>query len=211
LFAYLKARADEFRENPDEGLVSHLVHSELDGAPLDDDTLLSLLFSVVAGGVDTVTETMSYWMRYLARNPDKRDELVDDPTAIGDAVEELLRRFSVVWVIRTAKQDFEFKGVQFKSNDQFILLLSLLGLDETKNPNPLEVDLHRDRSFHAAFALGAHRCVGSHLARMELRLFLEEWLSRIPEFSITEGTESQTGAGMMISFVRQLSLSWPTS
>ena len=109
-----------------------------------------------------------------------QDRLRADPTLIGEAVEEFLRKFGIANVVRIVTRAAEFGGVQLKAGERVLLMLAAGNYDPKIFPNPAEFDLDRDNKTHISFNTGPHRCVGSHLARVELKLFYEEWFKRMP-------------------------------
>ena len=167
------------RREPKDDMMSVLVAAEVDGRPLDREEILSMGFLLFLAGLDTVTSAMTSCLAYVAQNPDLRDRLVADPALIREAVEEILRRHSVVNLVRTATQDFEWEGLQIKDGEQFLVATILANLDETANPDALQVDVERSPNPHLGFGAGPHRCVGSHLARIEMRVVMEEVLARL--------------------------------
>jgi cytochrome P450 len=132
---------------------------------------------------------------------------VADPSLIPNAIEEFLRRYGIPNTARVMTHDFEYKGVAFKQGEQILLSKTLHGLDERRYPDPLRVDLRRDVRRHAAFGDGVHRCPGSFLARLEMRIFLEEWLPRVPEFGIKRGETVRTSSGP-VNGMLYLPLAW---
>jgi cytochrome P450 len=187
IFAYARGKIAERRAKPGPDLITRLTRSEVFGRPLSDDELVGMVTLILVGGMDTVVTAMSFAAHFLARNPAKRRELIAEPALISKAVDELLRRFPVVNQGRCVRADTVFKGVQMKANDMVILPTTLAGLDERAFPNPLEVDFRRPTPIHATFGNGAHRCPGSNLGRTELKVFLQEWLPRIPDFRVAAG------------------------
>jgi cytochrome P450 len=187
IFAYARGKIAERRAKPGPDLITRLTRSEVFGRPLSDDELVGMVTLILVGGMDTVVTAMSFAAHFLASNPAKRRELIAEPALISKAVDELLRRFPVVNQGRCVRADTVFKGVQMKANDMVILPTTLAGLDERAFPNPLEVDFRRPTPIHATFGNGAHRCPGSNLGRTELKVFLQEWLPRIPDFRIAAG------------------------
>jgi cytochrome P450 len=146
-------------------------------------------------------------MHHLARNPDDRRLLADNPRLLPDAVDEFMRRFGLVSICRLVTRDVEFYGVPLKK-DELILLPSMLhGLDERINPNPMTVDFNRSGHRHSGFGQGPHHCVGRHLARTELQITIREWLARIPDFEIAPGQEPEYIGGL-VGCVRALHLRW---
>lgn len=197
-------------ERPGEDLISRIAAIEVDGKPLSHDETLGECAQVLFGGLDTVAGTMGFVMRFMAENPAHRRELAQDSSLIPHAVEELLRRHSIPAVARRLTQDLEFGGVTMKAGDQVMLAPVLHGLDERAWPEPLKVDFHRPITEHFAFGKGVHKCPGASLARRELTILLEEWLARIPDFSIAPGDHPVTTNGQVMGMVR-LPLVWSPS
>jgi cytochrome P450 len=188
--AYFNDVIDRLQAAPSETLLSRIVHSEVDGRPLTRDELLGTFHLLLLGGLDTITATLDCMIAYLANHPDQRQCLVDDPSLTPGAVEELLRRETpVMMVIREVAQDHEINGVQMHQGDAAVLLLGAADADLSEFDAPDSCDFWREGNRHLAFGGGPHRCLGSHLARLELRIALEEWHRRIPEYAIADGTE----------------------
>jgi cytochrome P450 len=129
-----------------------------------------------------VVSSMGFFMNFLGRHPPHCRQLVDEPTLIPDAVEELLRRHGISNFGRMVARDFEFKGLPMREGDLVLLPAALYNLDERKYTDPMTVDFRRPVKHHMGFGTGIHRCLGAQLARVELRVLLQEWLPRIPEF-----------------------------
>ena len=134
-------------------------------------------------------------------------EDIADPGLIPKAVEELMRRYAIATAGRILVQDHDYKGVVMKAGDMVIMPTVAVSFDESRFDDPLKVDFTRNASGHAAFSRGVHTCVGSMLARTELRIFMEEWLARIPEFRVKPGFELQISSGT-VSGIRKLPLEW---
>lgn len=187
---YMEAAIDARRKNPDDMLLSNLVHMEMDGRSLTREELLGIAHLLMLGGLDTVTATLDCAIAYLANHPGHRRQLVDDPSLIVGAVEELLRwETPVQMVARVVKQDATIGGVDVKAGDRVAVLIGAADGDEREFDAADTVDFARQPNRHVAFGAGPHRCLGSHLARLELRVALEEFHRRIPEYRIPEGTE----------------------
>jgi cytochrome P450 len=139
---------------------------------------------------------MGFAARFLATSPAHRRELIDHPERIPAAVEELLRRFPVVNQGRVVVSDMVYKGVTMRAGDAMIMPTTLHGLDDRKFDDPMKVDFSRPTPIHSTFGNGVHRCPGSLLARTELKIFLEEWLKRIPDFRIKPGATAGVRAGV---------------
>jgi cytochrome P450 len=135
-------------------------------------------------------------------------ELRSDPLKLMRSAEEMFRRFPVVSDARMVAKDLSFKGVQLKRGDMILLPTALHGLDETLNPEPWKLDLDRRGMSHSTFGGGPHRCAGMHLARMETIISLEEWLKRIPEFSLRADAKPTYFSGI-VAAVENVPLVWP--
>jgi len=196
------------RAQPRPDLFSKMVNAKVDGRDYTPQETFGLLVNVIFGGLDTVAASIAFLTRHLAEHPALRKQLVADRSLIPVAIEEFLRRFGVPNTARVITHDFEYGSVQFKAGEQIMLPKLLHGLDERRYPDPLTVDFTRPQSRHAAFGDGPHRCPGAGLARMEMRVFLEEWLSRIPDFGIKPGERPVTSSGNVVG-VMFLPLVWP--
>jgi cytochrome P450 len=185
----------ERRRNPGPDLFSRMVNAKINGELIDDYQLAGMLFNVIFGGLDTVASALTFTAHCLATHPDIRQALLNDRSLIPNAIEEFLRRYGIPNTARVITHDFEHNGVSFRQGEQVLLSKTLHGLDERRFPDPLRVDLHRDVRRHAAFGDGPHRCPGSFLARLEMRIFLEEWLARVPDFHVPEGASVVTSSG----------------
>jgi cytochrome P450 len=134
---------------------------------------------------------------HLAQNPEDRQRIVDDESVINSAVEELLRwETPVPAVARIAVEDTEVQGCPIHAGQHVMLLLASANTDESHDPSLDSVDLTRNPNPHLAFGGGVHRCLGSHLARIELRVALREWHRRIPEYSLVPGTVLEYTSGL---------------
>ncbi|WP_181780398.1 cytochrome P450 [Pseudonocardia pini] len=184
---YLTTLIDHRTEHPGDDLVSVLIASEVDGEQLTREEVLRSVFLLFMAGLDTVMSAHSWFWWHLARNPGHRQQILDDEAVVPSAIEELLRVNSFVNDARTVREDTEFAGVAMKKGDRVWLSSSSACRDPREFPDPLTVDLRRSPNRHIAFAAGPHRCVGSHLARLELRVTMEEWHRRIPHYRIPEG------------------------
>ena len=167
-----------------DDLITVMVNSEINGQRIAHDKALGLISLLLLGGLDTVVNFLGFFMVYLAHHPEKVAEMRDDSVTLMRGVEELFRRFPVVSDARMVAKDIEYDGVQLKRGDMILLPTALHSLDETKNPDPWTVDLGRKNPSHSTFGGGVHRCAGLHLARMEVTVTLQEWLKRIPQFSL---------------------------
>ena len=207
LHAYTQKWIRERRAQPGSDLFSKIVNATIGNQPLTDEQTAGMLSNVIFGGLDTVAAALSFTARCLAENPDVRAELRADKALIPAAIEEFLRRFGIPNTGREITHDFDYKGVPLRAGDMILLPKTLHGLDERRYPQPLQLNFHRARNLHAAFGSGPHRCPGSFLARMELKIFLEQWLERIPDFHIPPGQQPRTSSGP-VNGVLYLPLAW---
>ena len=204
--AYLEEKLQLRRKRPGTDLFSQIVLAEKEGR-IDPSESSAMALNILFGGIETVTSALSFVARFLATHPGHRRELQGDPALIPVAVEEFLRRFGILNLGRTATRDVTIKGAPIRKGEQILLPLHLHGLDESKFERPLEVDFHREHYRHITFGVGPHRCLGSNLARPELRIFLEEWLKRVPDFEIAPGEKPRGESGAALAFT-YLPLKW---
>jgi len=207
IYEYFERTIDERQKSPRDDLMTDLVTAEIEGERLDRNEVLDICFLLLLAGLDTVTATLGCNMAYLAANPQQRRNLLRKPSLIPGAVEELLRwETPVAAVPRIATRDLTLRGFEIKAGEVVTFLLGAANTDEEHFDRAGEVDFERDRNIHTAFGVGPHRCLGSHLARMELRVALEEWHRRIPEYRIAEGETPRYSPG--IREVLHLPLRW---
>jgi cytochrome P450 len=188
--AYFESSLAERRGAPDDSLLYRIAVGEVDERPLTPEEQLGICHLLMLGGLDTVTATLDCMVLHLAREPERRRAIVEDPTLVAPAVEELLRHETpVTMVIRMVKQDCEVGGVKLHAGDSAILLLGAGNADPAEFSDPEAPDFAREGNRHLAFGGGPHRCLGSHLARLELRVALEELHRRIPDYRVADGAE----------------------
>jgi len=193
---YFRERIAERRAEPDDTLLSKIVHATIDGRHLDEAELLGISHLLLLGGLDTVTATLDCMVQYLATHPSQRQRLVDDPSCIPVAIEEMLRWLTPVMVVpRAAAQDITLRDVEIKQGDGVTLVLGAANEDEAEFAADV-VDFDREPNKHLAFGGGHHLCLGAHLARMELRIALEELHARIPEYRLADGAEVHFSTGI---------------
>src|SRR6218665_1334157 len=186
-WAYLKSRVDVRRTQPGDDPLTALVQGEAFGRRLDENECVGSALNILFAGVDTTPATLSFVAHHLATHPEQRRQLIKDPSLIPAAVEEFLRRFPAGVTGRGVKADIEYKGIVMKQADP-VLSPALLGnLDDRLFADPMTVDFGRKGlAYSLTFGAGPHRCIGSMLARMQLRVFLEEWLPRLPHFHLAQ-------------------------
>ena len=204
----LAAAMEQRKQNLGDDLFSQIIEMRLDDDQLTDDEVLAIYYNFFIAGLDSVAAMTTMMFAFLATSPEHRRRIVEDPAVIPNAVEEMLRRETVVeTVARVASRDCEFKGHQLHAGDQVVVALGAANHDPDLYPNAAEVDFDRNANQHFAFAAGIHRCLGSHLARLELAIVLEEWHKRIPDYWIPEGTELEW-IDSPIRMVKTLPLEW---
>lgn len=182
---FLYALVADRKAAPRDDIMTVLLDSEIDGEKLIDDEIVDTAFLLFMAGLDTVTSALGLSVAHLATHPEDRDRLVKDPALIPKAVEELLRYETVVLSGRTAVEDVELAGVTIKAGDTVLCNELAADRDPDHFEDPDTVDFDR----HLAFAVGPHRCVGSHLARIEMRVLLEQMHARIPTYRLRDGAE----------------------
>ena len=209
MMAYLMPVIADRRANPGDDVLSAVVHAKVHGQPINDTDMMSMLLVILFGGLDTVASTLGFIANFLAGSPAHRRQLLDEPGLVDNAVEELMRRFPPSNTARTMTRDYEYKGIHFRQGDKVYISALMAGLDERRYANAWEVDFRRqDAQQHNSFGVGPHRCPGSLLAKLEIKLFLQEWLARIPDFQVKPGDPVVYGAGQ-VNCVERLVLNWP--
>ncbi|MCX2930407.1 cytochrome P450 [Mycobacterium sp. CVI_P3] len=208
VYAFFDSVLDQRMTSPQQGLITELAHAQIDGEPVSRDDLLSICFVLLTAGLDTVTDTLTCFWAYLAQHADQRRHLSVDPEVIPRAVEELLRwETPVPWAVRWAREQRAVGEHVITAGHHLLVNLGAANVDPEEFPDPLTVDFDRRGNRHLAFGAGPHRCLGSHLARRELRIALREWHRRIPEYSLSPGYEVRYRPPLR--FVPDLQLSWP--
>jgi hypothetical protein len=177
--------------------LSELLSTEVEGQPLDDGIILGIAALVLIAGVDTTWSAIGSSLWHLATHPDDAKRLATEPELMPNAVEELLRAYSPVTMARLVTSDVTYGGCPMKEGDKVLMNFPAANRDPEVFEAPDEVQLDRAHNRHVAFGSGIHRCAGSNLARMELQVALEEWLARIPLFSLEEGKEIAWAGGQV--------------
>ena len=169
--------------------------------------LIGMAMLVFAGGLDTVASELSFMMHHLAGHPRQQARLRDEPAIIPQAVEEFLRRHGLSNNARLVLKDCSRNGVSFMAGDMVVVPVALSGLDERQYEHARSIDFDRPPTTHNTFGNGPHRCLGEHLARMEMRVFLEEWFRRMPEVRLDPACPPVSHAGPVEGMSR-LNLLW---
>ena len=186
LFDYLLAQVHDHLDNPRDDLTTYLINAELYGHKLEASHVVGSMALLLIAGIDTTWSAIGASLWHLARTPADRERLIADPGIMPTAIEEFLRAYAPVTMARLVKDDMRWQGVDMKADDWILLSFPAANRDPAQFDRADEVVIDREVNRHSAFGLGIHRCVGSHLARMELRVALEVWLDRIPEFSLAD-------------------------
>jgi len=184
LFAYCGQRVSERMKAPGDDLISQIATARIDDRPITLHEAIGVTALLLIGGLDTVASMMAHIMHFLAGSPAHRHALADDPKLSTPAVEELLRRFALTNPGRTVVSDIDFHGVAMKAGDKVLLATPFGAVDPRDFPEPLAVDFARKSTNKTTFGNGPHVCPGSMLARIELKILLEEWLPRIRDFAL---------------------------
>jgi cytochrome P450 len=186
--AVLEQVIDERVSDPADDFISMFLAAEVDGRRLTRDDIIDICYLFFLAGLDTVTASLDCFLAYLAQHPEQRQSLVDDASLVPHAVEELLRwETPVTSVVRITTQDTELAGCPIPAHTAVSVLLGSANTDERVWPDADTVDFQREVNRHVAFGAGPHRCLGSHLARMELRVALEEWHAAVPDYRLADG------------------------
>lgn len=183
---YLDKVIQDHRDEPQDDLIGYLLGLELDGEPLSEDHVIGTVALLLIAGIDTTWSAIGASLWHLAQHPEQRRRLVEEPALMTFAVEELLRAYAPVTMARLVAEDVEVGGQEMKEGDWVLLPFPAANRDPEFFERADEVVLDREKNRHAAFGLGIHRCIGSNLARMELRVALEEWLRRVPDFELSD-------------------------
>ena len=197
LFDYLEAQVTDHLEDPREDLTSYLINAELYGQRLDPAHVVGTMALLLIAGIDTTWSAIGASLWHLAKTAGDRARLAATPGLLPTAMEEFLRAYAPVTMARLVKEDMHWRGADMKAEDWILLSFPAANRDPAQFDRAGEVVIDREVNRHAAFGLGIHRCLGSHLARMELRVALEAWLERIPAFSLDDPSAVTWSAGQI--------------
>jgi cytochrome P450 len=206
LDGYMDVQIADHRAHPRDDLTSFLIDAEIAGSKLSEEHIRGTMTLLMIAGIDTTWSAIGASLWHLARHPADRRRLAAEPELMTTAVEEFLRAYAPVTMARLVAKDFDFHGHPFKEGDWLLLPFPAANRDPAVFENPGQVQLDRAKNRHAAFGLGRHRCLGSNLARMELRVALEEWLARYPDFELSDPA-AVTWAGGQVRGPRTLPVS----
>jgi cytochrome P450 len=204
---YLATLVRDRRKRPADDLISFVIASDVAGRPVTDQEATSMCLLLFMAGLDTVTAALGFIFKHLAEHPGHQQQLRDDPSLIPGAIEELLRAYPLAVGNRVITRDVEFHGVTMKAGERISMPTMLAGRDANTFAQPDVVEFRREGASHITFAAGPHRCLGSHLARRELKCALEEWLNRAPPFRVKSGETPRAHASAVFG-VDYLPLTW---
>jgi cytochrome P450 len=186
IIQYLDGAIGEREANPTDDFISELIRSEHDGEPVTRDVVMGMCALLLIAGIDTTWSSIGSTMWHLATHPDDRRRLATEPDLMPTAIEEFLRAYAPVTMARRVIVDTEYDGCPIKAGERVLMNFPGANRDPEVFPDADKVILDRQHNRHLAFGAGIHRCAGSNLARMELRVAVEEWLARIPEFELVD-------------------------
>ncbi len=195
--ATCRARSTSASPTPTDDFISELLASEHDGEPIERPVVMGMCALLLIAGIDTTWSSIGSTMWHLATHPEDRRRLVAEPELMPTAIEEFLRAYAPVTMARRLSHDVDFKGCPMKAGDRILMNFPAANRDPEVFPDADKVILDRQVNRHVAFGAGIHRCAGSNLARMELRVAIEEWLRRIPEFDLDPAGEVTWAGGQV--------------
>ena len=209
IFGYLWQRIQEHKEKPDEDdLINYLLAATVNGEPVPEPHILGTCFLTLVAGIDTTWSSIGSAFWHLAQHPEDRARLVAEPALLPTAVEELLRAYSPVTMARVVTEDYQYNGCKMSEGDKVLMNFPAANRDPEVFTDPDKVIIDRAVNPHIAFGVGIHRCAGSNLARMEMKVSIQEWLKRIPDFRL-EDPGAVTWAGGQVRGPRSMHVVWP--
>ena len=209
ILRFFQEQIADRRANPlEDDLITDMVQAEVDGEPVPDDHILGTCFLMLVAGIDTTWSAIGSALWHLAHHPEHRAQLRDQPELWPSAIEELLRAYSPVTMARVLTEDVEFQGCPMKGGDRVLMAFPAANRDPEVFENPDEVIFDREDNRHLAFGSGIHRCAGSNLARLELRVAVQIFLERIPEFELAD-PDAVTWAGGQVHGPRVCEVTFP--
>jgi cytochrome P450 len=187
IIEYFLAQVEDRKKNPRENdLISELMNTEVEGKKVPIEYVLGVCNLMLVAGIDTTWSAIGSVMWHMAQHPEHRKQLRENDDLWPTAIEELLRVYAPVTMARIVDRDIEFQGCPMKAGDRVLMAFPAANRDPRQFENPDEVILDREHNRHVAFGSGIHRCAGSNLARLEVRIALQTWLERIPEFELVD-------------------------
>ncbi|NIB44896.1 cytochrome P450 [Pseudomaricurvus alkylphenolicus] len=193
IVAFFNELIPQRRENLGDDFISTLLKAEVNGQPLSDQDIMDFCWFLLIAGLDNTAFTIRNLLLQISNSEELRQELIADPDKISDAIEEVLRLYSPVWgIARTATKDTEINGQAIAAGDKVMMLFASADRDEEEFPEPDKFVLGRTPNRHMAFGMGAHRCLGSHLARLEIKVAVEEFLQLFPDYQVVGDVDWNT-------------------
>jgi len=183
---YFTAQIEDHLANPRDDFTSYLLNVEIGGSKLSPEHVRGTMVLTLVAGIDTTWSAIGASLWHLAHHPEDLERLVNEPELMGLAVEEFLRFYAPVTMARMVKEDFEFHGCPMKKDDWLLLGFPAANRDPAAFEDADKFIIDRAVNRHAAFGLGIHRCAGSNLARLELRIAIEEFIKRFPRFELSD-------------------------
>ena len=198
IIEYFLAQVEDRKTNPRENdLISELMNTEVEGKKVPIEYVLGVCNLMLVAGIDTTWSAIGSVMWHMAQHPEHRKQLRENDDLWPTAIEELLRVYAPVTMARIVDRDIEFQGCPMKAGDRVLMAFPAANRDPRQFENPDEVILDREHNRHVAFGSGIHRCAGSNLARLEVRIALQTWLERIPEFELVDPTTVTWAGGQV--------------
>ena len=186
---YIVAQFEARKRYPTDDLITRIMHSQFMGNPIPFELAVGMIILMLIAGIDTTWSAIGASLWHLAKTPSDRDRLIAEPSLMPTAIEEFLRAYAPVTMAREVVQDTQVAGCPMKKGHMILLSFPAANRDPAMFPDADKVIIDRKENRHAAFGLGIHRCVGSNLARMEMTVAIEEWLKRMPKFSLAAGKD----------------------
>lgn len=205
ILTFLWSQIEDRKQNPKDDLISYLVQQEVDGKPIPDTHILGTCFLILVAGIDTTWSSIGSALWHLAQHPEHRKMMREDPQVFERGIEELLRAYAPVTMARVVMEDVQYDGCPMKAGDRVLMNFPAANRDPAKFENPDEVIIDRAANPHIAFGVGIHRCAGSNLARMEMKVAIGEFLRRIPDFRL-EDPDAVTWAGGQVRGPRTMGI-----
>jgi cytochrome P450 len=185
-----------------DDLISMLIDADIDGRPPSLEEIQNYGLLLFTAGLDTLVNTFTFGIFQLARQPELQERIQADRSLIPALIEEILRRYGIAMPPRLVTRDTDFGGVHLKAGERVLMMLPAGNLDPRTFEDPLRFDIDREEVPHLTFNSGPHRCVGSHLARLELRMFFEEWFAQMPTVRLDPDAKPAYRAGLNLAIVR---------
>jgi cytochrome P450 len=201
---------EQRRADPRDDFITSLVTAEVDGRPLTEIELQSMSLLLLLAGLDTVAATLGYALAHFGTHPADLADLVAHPEIVPTAVEEILRFFPIDTSVRYVTAEREYAGCPMHTDDRVVLSIVTANRDADEFEDPDKFDMRRTVNRHVGFGVGPHRCAGSHLARVELAIALEEWHRRIPSYRVQEGADLRNLVSTTVFRLDALPLVWDT-